>query len=297
MISVVIPLYNKAQSISNTLQCIQNQTYKDYEVVVVNDGSTDGCELIVAEIAKNDNRIRLINKKNGGVSSARNEGIKSAKYDYIAFLDADDYWESTYLEELSKLIIDFPDATIYGIGYGYITNGIKTPDKNNLPDGFRGYLEDIWNGKCDYWTGSSSSSSSSLRKIGLFDERMAYGEDLDVWWRLLLEGKGVFYNKTLAYYVQDAENRAMNKVIPFEKHFPFYIEKYAEYRKNNASFRKYFDEQCIYRLWQYAFEPKYKDDLKRVLNQIDFKQLKKSMKLRFEYPLLYNLYLKIKKYV
>src|SRR5690554_7052561 len=98
MFSVVIPLYNKELSINNTIQSVLNQTFQDYEIVVVNDGSTDKSLEVVKQI--NDFRIRIINKLNGGVSSARNRGIEESKFDWIAFLDGDDLWMENHLEIL-----------------------------------------------------------------------------------------------------------------------------------------------------------------------------------------------------
>ena len=89
MFSVVIPLYNKELSIINTIQSVLDQTFQNFEIVVVNDGSTDRSVEMVEQF--NDPRIRIINKSNGGVSSARNRGIQEAKYELVAFLDADDF--------------------------------------------------------------------------------------------------------------------------------------------------------------------------------------------------------------
>lgn len=295
MISVVIPLYNKEQSITRTLDSVLAQTYTDYEIVIVNDGSSDHSAQVVEEFIKSrknnhQSPIRLISQPNGGVSSARNRGILESQGEYVAFLDADDLWASTYLEELINLIADFPGAGIYGMGSNAILKSEQfAEDEKN---GFRGWVSNPWDKNFGFWTGSSSSSRANLIAVGLFDERMAYGEDLDMWYRLLLFGGGVYCSKCLAFYVQDAENRAMNKVIPFEKHLPFYIEKYTEFRKNNLEFRKYFDEQCLYRLFPYTCIRKYRKDLKRVLSQIDFSLQKPSMRLRFMFPRLYKLYMK-----
>src|SRR5690554_5521626 len=97
MFSVVIPLYNKELSISNTIQSVLDQTFQNFEIVIVNDGSTDNS---VKEVEKfDDKRIRLIHQENQGVSAARNRGIKEARYEWIAFLDGDDLWEKEHLEE------------------------------------------------------------------------------------------------------------------------------------------------------------------------------------------------------
>ena len=91
MFSIVIPLYNKPISIQDTLKSVKSQTFDEFELLIINDGSTDNSREKAAEIS--DSRFRIIDKENGGRSSARNLGIQLAAYSYIAFLDADDIWE------------------------------------------------------------------------------------------------------------------------------------------------------------------------------------------------------------
>ncbi len=295
MISVVIPLYNKAQSIQKTLDSVLAQTYKDFEIVVVDDGSTDDSARVVEELMKNSpslqggDRGRLIRKPNGGVSSARNAGILAAKGEYIAFLDGDDLWHPEYLETLHQLIVDYPDAALYGIGCTKICGDMIL--EKILSSNERGEIEDVWKHYPSCWTGSSSCSSRKrLIEVGLFDTRMTHGEDIDMWWRLLLSGKGVFDNRVLAYYRQDTENRAMNRVIPLEKHIPYYMEKYAEARANNMDFRRFFDRQMIYILYPYLFIDKYKKTAKIIAKNIDYSLLKWTMKFRIVCPRTYSIY-------
>ena len=299
MISVVIPLYNKQESIVATLQSVLAQTYTDYEVVIVDDGSTDNSAQVVEEFISaypqplpKGKGVRLVRKANGGVSSARNAGILAAKGEYIAFLDGDDLWHPEYLETLHRLILDYPDAALYGIGCTTM-NGDKIPENVALSTE-RGEVNDLWNNYPGYWTGSSSSRARLL-EIGLFDTRMTHGEDIDMWWRLLLSGKGVFDNRVLAYYRQDTENRAMNKLIPLEKHIPYFVDKYAEARANNVDFRRYFDREMIYRLYPYMFDARYRKDAKRIARQMDYSLQKWTMKFRMVCPRMYRMYEKLKK--
>ena len=122
-ISVVVPLYNKVQSISRALDSILSQTVKDFEVIVVNDGSTDGSDRVVESYS--DPRVILISQTNQGVSVARNNGILSAHSDIIAFLDADDQWDSNFLETIMDLHKKWPSAGLYGAAYRVITTGGK----------------------------------------------------------------------------------------------------------------------------------------------------------------------------
>lgn len=104
MFSVIIPLYNKESQIKKTLESVLNQTFKDFEIVIVNDGSIDKSIEVVESF--DDNRIRIINQNNSGVSQARNRGIIEANRKWIAFLDADDLWKPNKLEKYSKIIND-----------------------------------------------------------------------------------------------------------------------------------------------------------------------------------------------
>lgn len=291
MISVVIPLYNKEQSIASTINSVLAQTYKDFEIVVVDDGSTDNSADVVRAI--DDERIVFISQENQGVSAARNNGILSAKGEYVAFLDGDDLWHPEYLETLVRLISDYPNATLYGIGYSKIHNN-NIPHKVE-PTSMRGEIENPWDNYVGYWTGSSSSSSRELLlKAGMFDTRMTHGEDIDMWWRLLLMGNGAYDNRILAYYRQNAENRAMNRLIPLEKHIPYYIDKYSKAREENISFRRYFDREMIYRLYPYLFDKRYKKQAKLLAKELDYRLQKWTMKFRMICPSLYRIYERIK---
>lgn len=302
MISVVIPLYNKEKSINATLQSVVEQTYTDWECIIINDGSTDNSLEVVKNFVDkfrisnflsqgNDYfKFQILSKPNGGVSSARNRGVMEAKGEYVAFLDGDDIWEPTYLEEAAKLIQDYPNGAIYGLGMGKIIDGKRVPASEFVPTGFRGVVTNLWDSSNTMlaWTGSSTLCPRALALKTLANEQLTHGEDLDQWLRLMLQGDAVFYNKTLAYYVQDAENRAMYHMPPIDKHIVSIIDQYAEARKNNAAFRKAFDTQMIYFMYEYLFTP-YKKEAQRLAEQLDYSQLKRSLHFRMKFPNIYRM--------
>ena len=114
--TVIIPLYNKESYVENTINSILNQTFTNYEVLIVNDCSTDDSVAKVKPFLSE--KIKLIaHSDNKGLSAARNTGIQNANSDYITFLDADDLWKPTFLETIHQLITDFPEAKIFGTNY------------------------------------------------------------------------------------------------------------------------------------------------------------------------------------
>lgn len=288
MISVVIPLYNKEKSIVATLQSVLAQTYTDYEVIVVNDGSTDNSANVVKTMMATTEKIRLRYQPNAGVSAARNSGIVAAKGEYIAFLDADDLWAPNYLETLAALIAGFPNAGLYSLGYTEIYSDNMLD--NSLPEEshFRGIVKHPWKMRKGVWTGSVAAERERLIKVGMFDTRMTHGEDIDMWWRLILDGGLVVDTKCCAYYRQDTENRAMKRNIPLEKHIPYYVDKYAEARLKDIDFRRFFDREMIYRLYPYMFDRHYRSEAKCISQKFDYQLLKKSMRFRMQHPYLYK---------
>ncbi len=120
-ISVIIPLFNKRSTIQQTIDSVLNQTFDNFELLVIDDGSTDGSGDMVQSYS--DNRIRYIKKQNGGVSSARNVGIKEAKGEYLLFLDADDFLKPICLEILTRPIMSNQDVDISAAGFSTLQDG------------------------------------------------------------------------------------------------------------------------------------------------------------------------------
>src|SRR5690554_2115171 len=206
MFSVVIPLYNKELSISNTIQSVLNQTFQDFEIVVVNDGSTDNSLHVLKEI--DDTRIRIINKTNGGVSSARNRGIKEAKYEWIAFLDGDDLWEPNHLEEITKMMNLYPEEKVFVTSFVYSDNRqmFKHPRATPIFKIENYFKEAIKENLM--WTSIVVVNKECIDKVGGFNEKLNRGEDLDLWARLAREYAITKSSIVTAIYRVEAENRS-----------------------------------------------------------------------------------------
>lgn len=245
--SVVIPLYNKQNHVKETLETVFSQTFQDFEIVIVNDGSTDNSAKIVESI--DDNRIRVIHQDNTGVSVARNRGIKEANADYIAFLDADDIWLPEYLKTIYELIQNYPDAGLYATAYKILENQeYKTINILGLPTmPYSGYVPNYF--KCRV-LGSSLVWTSAVcipRKVFFenniwFPEGEKYGEDQHVWGRIALEKKLACDTRECAVYVKDAENNTVditsNLRMPQDTIMNLKRYKYKAY---NADILKWFD--------------------------------------------------------
>lgn len=208
MISVVIPLYNKEKQIAHTLQSVLNQTIQDFEVVIVDDGSTDGS---VAEVEKLcDSRIRLIHQENAGVSAARNRGIEEAKGDLIAFLDADDEWKPEYLATQYHLSQKYPDCSVFACNYEFRDmEGKVTPTIiRKLPfTGEDGILSNYFEvASCSHPPICSISimvRKSAIQAIGGFPVGIKTGEDLLTWARLAVNGEIAYSRFPLAVFIKD----------------------------------------------------------------------------------------------
>ena len=222
MISIVLPLYNKEKYIVATLNSILKQSYQFFEVIVVNDGSKDkGRELVEGII---DERIKLINKPNGGVSSARNVGIQMSKYDYIAFLDADDEWLPNHLEEIYGLIEEYKNqADVFVTNFARkFPNGII---KSNRIDLKRGVISNYFKSalhKSVIHTSSVCVTKRALLETNGFNENLSRGEDIDLWARLAKKYQLVYSSSITEHYLIEAENNS-GKKIPIEKSFAYYV--------------------------------------------------------------------------
>lgn len=203
--SVIIPLYNKAPYVRKALETVCTQTCRDYEIIVINDGSTDNSSIIAEEYLNSVDGIsyKILQQKNAGVAAARNNGVAQANGDYLAFLDADDWWKPTYLERMAQLIEDYPYAGLYASNYVYYKPG-KTHMALNIPTGYINYPKAYHeSGAMPVWTGATIIPKLVFDEMGGFPIGIKLGEDFLLWAKIALQYKVAFLNEALAYYNND----------------------------------------------------------------------------------------------
>lgn len=225
-ISVVIPLFNKERYIARTLDSVLKQTFKDFEVIVVDDGSTDNGAEIVRGF--DDPRIQLIQQVNQGESAARNRGVDEAKSDFVAFLDADDEWMPKHLEIIFRLIEHYPAAGMFASAYKIQTaNGrIHWPNYKCIPNPpWEGLLQDYFKSGAygDYPVNSSVAviPKKILKDVGGFPEGYWWAPDADLFGKIALKYPVAFSWELGAIYHFDAENRACEREYPRDYEEPF----------------------------------------------------------------------------
>lgn len=213
LVSVIIPCYNQDKYLSETLESVYNQTYPYWECIIVDDGSVDDTAKIARNFIEKDSRFVYVYKKNGGVSSARNLGIESAKGNYIQFVDSDDILDYRKLE-LSLFELYLPQNKDVKIAISNFK--MISPDSKNIYPPFCVLNEDFFTveGFLLEWNVSFSIQmqcgffSASLFELVRFPENLSAQEDWVVWVQLFkIDSKAIFIDKTLAYYRINPKSR------------------------------------------------------------------------------------------
>lgn len=216
-VSVIVPVYNSSKYLKECITSIINQSYKNIEIIVVDDKSSDSSLDIINSIK--DKRIKVIKlKKNMGVSNARNEGVKKASGDYICFIDSDDYW---YKDKLKKQV-DFMEendyAFIYG-SYGYLRNNVVV-HKAKVPKKIT-YNKALKN--TTIFTSTVMFNMSKLKKEDLYMPDIRLGQDTSCWWKILKKGITAYgMNEMLVVYRVGNKSLSSNKIRALKRTWNLY---------------------------------------------------------------------------
>lgn len=277
-VSVIVPVYNAERYLRKCVDSILAQTLPkdEFEIILVDDGSTDTSPAICDEYCTpytihHTPRIRVLHQSNQGVAMARNNGIKASKSEFVAFLDADDWWAPTYLEQMLQTAAEYPEAGIIGSNYVKVRLGREQHFFDHVPTGYVDYFA-LYNTIAQpLWTGSVLVRSSALREVEedgcYFKPWLKLGEDFDLWVRLSLTTNVAFLNKPMAYYNNDVSSatRATGHLHAPKHNMLWNMEPLTQMvcAKNDVTlsrqWQRLIDVQRIYGLMPYYLSKEYHD--------------------------------------
>ena len=295
--SVIIPLYNKAPYVAKAIGSVLAQTFTDYDLIIIDDGSKDESFAVALKAIEGHGNCHIYKQKNAGVSMARNIGVALSRGDYLCFLDADDWWEPDFLMEMSRLIEEFPDAGIYGTNYTIVN---ETKHKTRVAEigveeGFeRGYINYCQTYAKTMYMPLTSISVAIPRSV--FDEKKGFpkgiklGEDFLLWIRIALKYKVAFLNKPMAFYNQDvdAANRGVGRLHKPEEHMLWNLDFWASEEVLNSDYKQLVDNLRTYGLYPYYLSKEYHDAAKKELGKVDWQRQTERIRKRYSKSLLWS---------
>ena len=238
--SIIIPLYNKKEHIKNTLESVLKQSFKDFEVIIVDDGSTDGSVEVVKQIS--DSRMFIYSQKNSGASKARNFGIEQAKSKYVVLIDADDFWKPNHLEEHFNSINKFPKASLFSNAYElkltekHSIKAIYNIEKQNKPH----IIVDYFEASTIHPIGMTSSIAFNINDfydIGGYNPEYTSGQDLDLLIRFGLN-KTIVFNPTITCCYDKTVTGSLSKENHQESKRNLF-NSFKDEESTNATLKKY----------------------------------------------------------
>jgi glycosyltransferase involved in cell wall biosynthesis len=282
--SVVIPLYNKAKFIEDTLKSVIGQTFEEFEIIIVDDGSTDTSLAIVSKI--DDPRIIIMQQSNHGVSHARNKGIERAKGKYMALIDADDLWYPNHLEELYNTISQFPNADLICNGYEIDLGGnfIKKPSYNMPKTTVPVLVHNFFSASLISGIAHSSAvafTKESFEDLGRFNVSFRSGQDTDLWIRFALK-KTIAFNPAITACYNMAVGGSLSKSqLNWDRYNS--IQLYGEESRKNSFLKKYLDKNRF----SVAIRSRLNNDLElynKLMDEIDLTNLNKKQEFLLKSP-------------
>lgn len=292
--SVIMPLYNKAPYVAKAIGSVLSQTFSDYELVIVDDGSKDVSASVAAKSIEGRQNCQLIQQENAGVSVARNKGVSVSQGDFLCFLDADDWWEPTFLEEMDKFVCEFPDAGIYGTNYTIINEtrcktrvasvGVETGFEKGYVNYCQVYAKTMY---MPLWTGAVCVPRSVFDEMCGFPRGIKLGEDFMLWIHIALKYKVAFLNKPLANYNQDVdgENRGVGRLHDPRSHMLWNLGFLADEEKGNTDLKQLLDNLRTFSLMPYLLSKKYHDEARRELDKVEWTKQPEKVTKVYHQPL------------
>ncbi|MBP3302615.1 MAG: glycosyltransferase family 2 protein [Opitutales bacterium] len=302
-VSVIVPVYKTEKYLGECIESILNQTFKDFEMILVDDGSPDNSGKICDDYAAQDSRIRVFHKENGGVSSARNMGIKYARSELLSFLDSDDSWSPVFLEKMIKLMRRFPEAG-YGVCAHAISEGgrmsklISKPLKGFSDGGFgvfdlfdhiENQHKSLWTGNLLYFpvcTGSVIMRRATCLRHGCFSENLVEGEDWKLWFESALVAPVAFLNEVLLFYrkADDVTYKPRGTHPPLNKVWSFTLSRYQDAASHRPSVRHLLNRFRWLLLFRYKGVLGLEEEMKTLRSEIDAEDAQVGLRFLYVCP-------------
>ena len=292
--SVIIPLYNKSSYVAKAIGSILSQTFADYELVIVDDGSKDDSYDVASKAIEGRANCQIHRQDNAGVSMARNNAVALSRGEYLCFLDADDWWAPSFLEEMACLIEEYPEAGIYGTGY-MIVNETKHRTRT-APIGVESGFEKGYINYCQVyakalamplWTGAVCIPRSRFDEMQGFPKGIKLGEDFLLWIKIALKYKVAFLNKPLAFYNQDVEMAGRGVVrngYDPDSFMTFHFDQFAEQEKQNPDLKILLDRLRVYSLLRFRFSNAHRERVNREIAKVDFSHVAREYWFYYKLP-------------
>lgn len=292
--SIILPLFNKASYVVKAIRSVLSQTFTDYELVIMDDGSNDDSYIVASKVIEGRINCHLYRQENAGVSLARNNAVALSQGKYLCFLDADDWWEPTFLEEMSGVIDEYPEAGIYGTSYTIVNETkrrTRTAPIGVNPDFAKGYIN-----YCQVyaktmamplWTGAVCIPRPVFEEMNGFPEGIRLGEDFLLWIRIALKYKVAFLNKPLAFYNQDVEmagRGVVRKGYDPDSFMTFHFDQFAEQEKQNPDLKVLLDRLRVYSLLRFRFSNSHRERVGQEIAKVDFSNVGREYWFYYKLP-------------
>lgn len=279
---------------AKAIQSVLAQNFTDYELIVIDDGSKDDSFSIASKAIEAHPQCHLYRQENAGVSAARNNGVALSQGKYLCFLDADDWWDPAFLEDVSKLIEEYPEAGIYGTGYTIVN---ETKHKTRVaPIGVECGFDKGYINYCQVYAKTLAMPLTSISvaiprsvfvEVGGFPRGIKLGEDFLLWIHITLKHKVAFLNKPLAYYNQDVDvaNRGTNHLHPPKEHMLWNLTDLEPLEKTNAEYKQLVDNLRTYSLHPYLLVEQYRGTTQDELKKVDWEHQPRSITRLYQMPI------------
>jgi glycosyltransferase involved in cell wall biosynthesis len=280
-ISVIIPVFNKEKYIANTIQSVLNQTFKDFELIIIDDGSTDHSIEIIKGFS--DPRIHIYQQENRGVSLARNFGASQSQSGLLAFLDADDIWYDNHLSEINQMYHHFPEAVYFATGYQIKYNEKLTKDysfhfEKNPVLLYKHYQYD--NGKALFFTSNFCVKKGIFEFEGGFNPHI-HAEDTDLFLRLGLHYPLAYSQNITMLHINEADNSLFANYQTDKK--VKLLENFIEAEKNDKKLKAFLDLNRFVWVIEYRLSGQ-TTKANKLLKQIELKNLNQKQKFLLSLP-------------